>query len=176
MTHGTTRSTARAFGASLVLAAALLTTACGTTQPGAAATVGDRVISEAELTTAVEELNAAGVSQDKLTPAIVLPYLIMEPSVVDFTTSQGGGDPMDAARQFLRTKGLADPADSTVRVMSSATIVQEVMGAGGAAADELASVIAKSKVSVNPRYGSFDATNPLRLVNSLPAWIVAPSP
>lgn len=156
----------------VALAGTLLASGCGTPQPDTAAIVGDVRISESEIGVAVEQLNAAKVSQNPLTSSIVLPYLILEPVVTDLNTSAGGADASDAARQFLKSQGVAEPADASVRVMTAATLVQQILGAGGPMAEKLAQAVKDTPVTVNPRYGTFDPDNPLRLNAQIAPWLV----
>ena len=84
----------------LALAAALLS-ACGTSQPGAAAVVGDRRISVAEVESATSDIAATFPGQD-VAPQQVLFFLISGPYIVDAAAKVNAGVTAGEARDAMK--------------------------------------------------------------------------
>ena len=152
--------------AALVLGAALALTACGPQQAGAAAIVGDRVISDHDVQTAAQETNK-GVEglQQPFTASDTLVFLIVSPYVLDEAARAGHGVSESQARAAL-TK-LPTPSPATLEFARTFIALQ------GLNQDEVQSVLGqvqKAHVTVNPRYGKLDLKT-MRLDTSEPNWI-----
>lgn len=167
------RRIVRAAAAGLALAGLLAGCA---SHPGAAAVVDGRQISASDVATALDELRPAAAT---LTPQLVLQTLIEEPTVVQLASDEGIGVSDDDAKatldSYFQASDLEAPGD-----YSPATLVvgrreaaiaklsaqQDVDRIGQEYLDRLGAL----HVSVNPRFGSFDAgkvTDPIQ-----PVWMV----
>lgn len=151
-------------GAALVVASSLALAGCGTTAD-TAAIVDGKVITHEDVRLATEQINAQFKPQTPLTAQSTLTSLILAPALIAAAEKKGRPQSVGSARSRLRD--IADPADATIELVRASD------AAGGLTAEDEASVLAairKQDVTVNPRYGAFDATKP-GLVESVPAWI-----
>ena len=131
-----TRSTALAArggltAIALALAATLLS-ACGSSQPGAAAVIGDRRISVAEVQSATADIAATFPGQD-VAPQQVLFFLISGPYIVDAAAKVNAGVTTSEARDAMKAAliknghggatatAVPDPAASNAAAGSGAT-------------------------------------------------------
>jgi hypothetical protein len=150
----------------LVLGAALALSGCGPQQAGAAAIVGDRVISDQDVQTAAQETNK-GVEglQQPFTASDTLVFLIVSPYVLDAAAKGGHGVSESQAKAAL-TK-LPNPSPATLEFARTFIALQ------GLTQEQVQGVLAevqKAKITVNPRYGKLDPKT-LRLDTSEPNWI-----
>jgi hypothetical protein len=183
-------------GAGVVLAAALALTpllgACGTTQAGAAAVVGDRRITIDDVQTATEQLKGLVTDPAQITQQLVLGWLIANPYSVQVAGEQGRGvsrsDALNFFQQahFTNSSGGATPSEAAVTAVQTAYALQLLTGQGSdpqvakKAVDEILADLKAAKVTVNPRYGKFDytwddQTQSFTLSPRNDAWI-APAP
>ena len=199
-------STGRRRGAAVVLAASLALTpllgACGT-QAGAAAVVGDRRITVDELQTATSEVRSIVQDPSQVTQQLVLGWLIAHPYVVQVASEQGKGvSRQDAQTFFTRSNfktqdGGTTPSDSAVDAVQTAYALSLLTGQDSSpevakrSVDEVLADLKAAKVTVNPRYGTFDykwdeqtatftlsprSPNWLKPANPAPAASPAPTP
>ncbi|HET9655507.1 MAG TPA: SurA N-terminal domain-containing protein [Kineosporiaceae bacterium] len=172
----------RLAGLAVAVAAALTASGCGTVQSGAAAVVGDRRISVAELQQATTDLqsyvnarpNATGAKQTVGQDQVLL-YLVLEPYLVKAASDAGVGVSDDEARSKFTTAKVAKPSQGAVDVLRADFALSSLTQARKA--QELNSVaeqVRSLKIEVNPRYGKFDPQQIL-IVPTTPDWLLQPS-
>jgi hypothetical protein len=181
----------------VALAAALAVTplisACGTTQAGAAAIVGDRRITVDEVQTATEQLKGLVQDPSQITQQLVLGWLIANPYAVQVAGEQGKGvsrnDALNFFEQahFTNSGGGTTPSEAAISAVQSAYALQLLTGqtadpqTAKKAVDEILADLKAAKVSVNPRYGAFDyawddQTQSFTLSPRNEAWLATPRP
>jgi hypothetical protein len=154
-----------------VLAASLALTpllgACGT-QAGAAAVVGDRRITVGELQTATSEVRSIVQDPSQVNQQLVLGWLIAHPYVVQVASEQGKGvSRQDAESFFTRSNfttaaGGTTPSESSVDAVQTAYALSLLTGQDSTpevakkSVDEVLADLKAARVTVNPRYGTFD--------------------
>ena len=166
-TLGRTRTSRMAFSArllTLLLGATLAVSACGAQQAGAAAIVDGKSISDQDVQTASLQLNTLSPGQPVL-PSLVLRNLILEPYVL---AEAGKSTPGDATVRKAIAK-LVNPSPATMDVVRTDLAIQALSPASKAS---ILNKLSKVKITVNPRYGTFDATRVTVLATS-PDWIKA---
>lgn len=175
-----TRSTRRmprvaAVVPALAVAAALLTGCGGPAQSGSAAVVGDRRISEADLQTATRELQQVVGPDNQLTQSQVLSWMVLAPFTLDVAAKNGIGVSADDAVSQLQGR-VTDPADPTLLAARSAIALSRLsrgldQTASQKAYQDVLAQVKGVKVTVNPRYGSFD-TEKFSIEAVTPDWLV----
>jgi hypothetical protein len=163
-TVGIARTTRAACAVVVLLGATLALSACGNQQAGAAAIVGGTTISEQDVQTASLQLNTLSPGQPVL-PSLVLRNLILEPYVL---AEAGKSTPSDATVHKAIAK-VANPAPATMDVVRTDLAIQAL---STASKTSIVNKLSKVKITVNPRYGTFDATQVTVLATS-PDWIKA---
>jgi hypothetical protein len=171
----------------VVTLAPIVTTACGTAEAGAAAVVGERRITVADLqqaTTQVQtfaDAQAGGAGTQQVEQRSVLTFLVLAPYLVDQAQRAGVGVSPDDARQVVRAT-LTQPAPSTVEFFRANLALQRIQGLGQergqAALQEVADQARAAAPEVNPRYGEWvwDGRND-PIAGARQNWIVpSPSP
>ena len=156
----------KALPAALVLGVTLALTACGPQEAGAAAIVGDRVITDKDVQTAAQETNSGvqGLKQP-FTSTDTLFFLNISPYVLDAAAHGGHGVSVSQAQQAL-TK-LSNPSPATLE------FARTYIAAGQLTPEEKQAVVdqlQKAKVTVSPRYGRFDLKT-LTFDTREPNWI-----
>jgi hypothetical protein len=149
-TLGRARLPRAGFVAVVLLGATLTLSACGARQAGAAAIVDGTTISEADVQTASLQLNTVSPGQPVL-PSLVLRNLILEPYVL---AEAGKSAPDDAAVRKAIAK-LVNPSPATMQVVRTDLAIQALSPASKAS---IVNKLSKVKIDVNPRYGTFDAS------------------
>jgi hypothetical protein len=143
---------------------------CGAQQPDAAAIVNDTVIRDQDLQTVSDQLNAfAGGEQtitkgEVLTSLILAPYVFAEAKRVGKTVSPSG------ARQVIAK--MPNPSPSTIAFIQMQLEARQLDQASKAV---IVTALRKAKVTVNPRYGTYDPTQ-LGITATSPNWIKAGAP
>ena len=181
--HSTTRNStaarpSRRRGLTLAAAAAVLAlglAACSPAQAGAAAVVGQRRISTAEVSDAVTGIKqgnpqlAAGQGLDRT----VLFFLVISPYVLSAAESNGVGVSDDTAKQMLpKTQ---DPDPGAVRVLRTFVALQRLQQEGkNDALNQIQKDVTAAKPELNPRYGRFDVKQ-MAVVDAPPNWLVPSS-
>jgi hypothetical protein len=170
----------RLTGLALVAAATLTASACGSVQAGAAAVVGNRRISVADLQQATTDITTYAKAQDATSTVAqdkVLLFLILEPDLVQAAADAGVGVSEDTARSELAKYSVPKPSQGAVDAIRSLAALNSLQSANKQ--QELASFATKlraEKIDVNPRYGRFDPAS-LNIVAVTPNWLVAtPTP
>jgi len=161
----------------LVLGASLALSGCGAQQAGAAAIVNDTtvrhqdiVISEKDVQSVPEELNALAQGGQELKVSDALLSLILAPYVLDEAKRVGKTVSPSEARKVIAK--VADPSPSTIAFVQMQLALQKLdQTSKTLIVDELGKV----KITVNPRYGAFDVTK-MALIPISPNWIKASAP
>jgi hypothetical protein len=163
-TLGSARTRRAACAAVVLLGATLALSACGAQQAGAAAIVGGTAISEQDVQSASLQLNTLSPGQPVL-PSLVLRNLILEPYVL---AAAGKSAPGDATVRKAIAK-LVNPSPATMDVVRTDLAIQALSPASKAS---IVNKLSKVKITVSPRYGTFDITQVTVLATS-PDWIKA---
>lgn len=182
-----------ALAVALAIGLAPVLSGCGTTQAGAAAIVGERRISVTELQTATAELKQLVKDPAQITQELVLGWLIANPAAVQVATEKGQAISRDDALRtfsqanFRSSAGGTTPSDISVTAVQTAFALQLLAGqdvdpaTAKANIDQVIADLKADKVTVNPRYGTFDyawdtQTQSFTLSPSKAGWIATPSP
>jgi hypothetical protein len=148
-----------------MLGASLMLSACGAQQPGAAAVVDGHTIRDQDVQRVALELKPLAQDQKALNPGKVLGALIIAPYLLA-EAKRTGHDITEAQARKVLAK-VAKPSPQTVDFVRSQLAIEFLDQAAG---PNILAKLSKSKVTVNPRYGTFDpkqaAINPTR-----PNWI-----
>lgn len=155
-----------------MLGATLALSACGAQQSGAAAIVNDTVISDQELQSVSDQLNKLALGGQKLGSSDALISLIIAPYVL--AEAKKAGKTVSAAEARKVIAKVADPSPSTISFVQTQLAIQKL---DQASKDAILKELGKVKITVNPRYGAFDAKQ-VALTPISPNWIKtsAPSP
>jgi hypothetical protein len=142
-----------------MLGATLALSACSTQEAGAAAVVDGTSIRDKDVQTVSLELGPLAQGEQKLTSSTVLLNLILSPYVLA-EAGRAGKSVNDAqARKALaelaKSSGakLASPSGPTLEFMRMQLAIQTLTDAGK---QSILTKLGKAKITVNPRYGSFD--------------------
>jgi len=151
----------------LVLGATLGLSGCGAQQPGAAAIVNDTVISDQDVQTVSSEVNKLALGGQKLKTSDALLSLILAPYVLAEAKRIGKTVSDTEARKVIAK--VSNPSPSTIAFVQTQLAVQQL---DQASRDSILSKLGKAKITVNPRYGAFDAKQVV-LTPISPNWIKA---
>jgi hypothetical protein len=154
----------------LLLGASLALSACGAQEAGAAAIVDGRSISDQDVQTVSDQLNAIAPGGQKISTREALFSLILAPYVRDEAARTG--KTVSASEALKAIEGVVDPAPATIEFVEMRLAVQQI---GDASKTSIVSKLRKAKISVNPRYGTFDAKE-IALNPTSPNWIKATAP
>lgn len=154
--------------AALTLAVVSSLAACGVNEAAAAAVVDGRVISDEDVQTAAAETNR-GVAelQTPFTARTTLPWLILAPFVLREAEREGKG--VSAAQAQSALTRLDDPSPATIEFVRAYIAAQSSLSQEGV--QRVLAQVARSKVTVNPRYGDFDPRQPAQLSTVTPPWV-----
>ncbi len=160
-----TRTSRLAFPTALVLGATLALSGCGAQQANAAAIVNDTVISDNDVQTVSKEVNQIDAGGQKLSSSDALLSLILAPYVM--AEAKHAGKTVSAAQARQVIAKVANPSPSTITFVQMQLAVQQLDDASKGA---IVAELAKAKITVNPRYGTF---NPEQIVitPTAPNWI-----
>ena len=154
----------------LVLGATLALSACGAQQSRAAAIVDDTVISDQDVQSVSDQLNklAQGAQQlktgDALISLILAPYVLAE--------AQRAGKAVSATQARKVIAKVPDPSPSTIKFVQMQLAIQQL---DQASKTSILNQLGKVKITVNPRYGAFDAKQ-IALTPITPNWIKTTAP
>jgi len=161
----------------LVIGASLALSGCGTQQPGAAAIVNDTavrhqdiVISDAEAQSVPLELNKLAQGGQELKVNDALLSLILAPYVLDEAKRVGKTVSDSEARKVIAK--VSNPSPSTIAFVQMQLSIQKL---DQASKTRIVAELGKAKITVNPRYGTFDVTQ-IALTPIEPNWIKASAP
>lgn len=151
----------------LSLAAPLVLSGCGTQEIRAAAIVDGNAISDKDVQTVAGQINALNTSGQKIASKDVLFFLILAPFIRD--EARRTGKTVSAADARKAIAKVSDPAPATIELVQMQLEGQKLDQASGAS---IVKALGKAKITVNPRYGTFDAKT-VALVPNVPNWIKA---
>jgi parvulin-like peptidyl-prolyl isomerase len=161
----------------LVIGASVALSGCGAQQPGAAAIVNDTtvrhqdiVIRDADAQSVPLELNALAQGGQELKVSDALLSLILAPYVLDEAKRVGKTVSASEARKVIAK--VANPSPSAVAFVQTQLAIQKL---DQASKTRIVDELGKVKITVNPRYGAFDATQ-VALTPIEPNWIKASAP
>lgn len=149
----------------LLLGATLALSACSSQQAGAAALVGGTTIRDQDVQNVSTELNTLTQGQQKLTPSIVLVNLILAPYVL--AEADRTGKPITDAQARKVIAKVAKPAPATVQFVRMQLAIQSL---NQASKTTILAELANAKITVNPRYGTFDPKQ-VSIAPTAPNWI-----
>ncbi|HET8615432.1 MAG TPA: SurA N-terminal domain-containing protein [Actinomycetales bacterium] len=179
------RTTRRIAVAALAATFAGGLTACSPEQTGAAATVGGRSVSVADLHDAVEGVKSGNpdLAQVEGLDRYLLFDLIAAPYMLQAASDAGMGVSTDEAAAALPKSH--DPDPSAVRALQTQIAFQNLRQANDMQAlEKVRDELVRAGVTVNPRFGSFDPSgvtevNKPTIVDHQPNWLSqtpAPTP
>jgi hypothetical protein len=166
-TSRTTRVCLPARLLTLLLGATLVLSACGTQQVGAAAIVNGTAISDNDVQNVSLQLNTLAQGQAKLTASTVLLSLIVAPFVL--AEARRTGKSVSDSQVLKVINAVKTPSPSTME------FVRMQLALGSLTEASKASILSKlgtAKITVSPRYGTFDAKQ-IALRPLSPDWIKA---
>jgi hypothetical protein len=167
---GRTRASRLALPATtFLLSASLALSACGAAQEaGAAAIVDGKAISDQEVQTVTSEFNAIS-PEEKTTPRDALFSLIVAPYILAEAKRAGKSVPADAIRKSIE-KGGTKPTDATITFVQTQLALRQDSPSrlDDASKASVAKEVRKAKITVNPRYGTFDVTG---ITPTSPNWL-----
>lgn len=174
-TSGTPRTYRRAFPTvflATLLGGTLALSACGAQEAGAAAIVNGVVVRDQDVQIVSNQLNVLiPDGQQKLSPSDILYVLILAPYVSDEAKRVKKTVSSSEARKAIPAK-VADPSPATVEFVRMNLATQRLDPTSG---PFIVSRLRKAKITVNPRYGTFDAEK-LVITSASPNWIKAGRP
>jgi hypothetical protein len=164
-TLGITRASGTARAAVVLLCATLALSACGAQQAGAAAIVNGTAISDNDVQTVAVQLNALPQVQQKLTPSVVLLNLILAPYVLAEADRAGKRVPEAEVRKVVAK--IPNPSSATMDFVRMQLAIPSLSEASKAS---ILATLGKTKITVNPRYGTFDVKQ-AAITPTSPNWI-----
>lgn len=159
-----------AFGSAAVLGVTLALSGCGAQQAGAAAIVNDTVISDSDVQSVGDQLNKLDPGGQQLGSGDTLISLILAPYVLAEAKRAGKTVSASQARQVIAK--VADPSPSTITFVQMQLAIQQL---DDASKTSIVNQLGKVDITVNPRYGTFDAKQ-VALTPISPNWIKASAP
>jgi creatinine amidohydrolase/Fe(II)-dependent formamide hydrolase-like protein len=147
-----------------VVVGVLAVSGCATAQT--AAVVNGHRITEQDLQEATSQINAT-YPDSTLTTANALSSLVMASFINQVADEAGKGMSDSAARAAVSQ--IAEPTATTLELVKSSVAAQQLTSVEQGKVVELAT---KAAVTINPRYGTFDAAK-VRFDVSKPNWIKA---
>jgi hypothetical protein len=151
----------------IVLGATLTLSACGTQEVGAAAIVDGKVIRDTDVQTVALQLNTLAEGEQKLSSSNVVLSLILAP-YVSSEAARAKKSVSDAEVRKIIAK-VGKPSPSTMEFVRMQLALQ---GLDEASRASILTKLGKARITVNPRYGTFDPKQ-VALVASAPNWIKA---
>jgi hypothetical protein len=165
-----TRASRLALATTLALGATLALSGCGAQQSGAAAIVNDTVISDKDVQSVSEQLNKLAQGGETLRTSDALISLILAPYVL--AEAQRAGKTVSAAAARKVIAKVPDPSEATIKFVQMQLAIQQL---DQASKTSIVNQLAKAKITVNPRYGAFDAKQ-IALIPAAPNWIKPTAP
>ena len=156
-----TRSLVFLFGATLALSA------CGTQEAGAAAIVNRTAIRDKDVQTVSLQLNKLAQGQQELSSSNVLLSLILAPYVLAEADRSGKSVSDSQARKVVEK--VTAPSPLTIEFVRMQLALPSL---SQTSKTSILAKLGKAKITVNPRYGTFDAKK-VALVPSSSNWIKA---
>jgi len=151
----------------LVLGASMALSACGAQQVDAAAIVNGTAIKDKDVQTVSVELNKLAQGQQQISSSSVLLSLILAPYVLS-EASKAGKNVTDAEARKVIAK-VDKPSPPTMEFVRMQLALQSLSEASKVS---IVDKLLKAKITVNPRYGTFNPKT-IALVPSAPNWFKA---
>jgi hypothetical protein len=167
---GTSRSFRRPFPAvflTFLLGSTLGLSSCGTQESSSAAIVNGASISEQDVQSISSQVNALAQGGQKLTTSDALLSMILAPYVLD--EAKRVHKTIGESQARLVVKKIANPSAATLRFVEMQIAVQEL---DQASRNRIVGELEKAKITVSPRYGTFDLKQ-IKVVPISPNWIKA---
>jgi hypothetical protein len=173
--RGTVRSRSAGAVAALAVVAAVGLSACSPAKVGAAAIIGDKRITTAQVNNASAGIRQGNpqLAQGEGLERTVLFYLVLAPWVLPTAAANGQGVSNQEATKLLPDASTPDP--DSVLVLRTFIALQKMQQAG--LSEPLAQVqkdVTEAAPRVSPRYGAFDAKT-MSIVDAPPNWVVPKS-
>jgi hypothetical protein len=171
--------TVRLVGAVTSLLIGLLVAGCSGHEAGAAAVVGDRRISIAQVQSAYTDVIPLVGQDAQFTQTSILNWLILEPYLTQEAAHEGKGiSAQDAELEFGKVEGApSDPSTAGVDVVR-AILARGAIFSSDKSTEQLTQLMAgltaqlkADGVQVNPRYGSGIDFADSSIVQSQPNWL-----
>jgi hypothetical protein len=172
-----------------VLAAviALTVSGCDTRESGAAAVVGDRRISVAQVQDAYQDIVPLVGQDQQISQGQILNLLILEPYLVKAASTQGRGVSPEDARLDMKAAGVDDATKVSASGLEvwRANLANSALQTGRsqtdikATYDNIGKELKSAGVHVNPRYGSGLDYTDFSILPERPNWLttsVTPTP
>jgi len=157
--------------------AVTLVSGCGTPEAGSAATVGSRRISVQDVQSATADIQALYGPEQPVPQQSVLFLMAAAPYLETAAIKLQAGASIDDARTVFGTK-VAHPSQAALQVIQANVIIANLQKLGneqaGPALQEVTDSLQRDKLSVNPRYGTFDPQTGIKQVQ--PNWLPTPPP
>ncbi len=171
----------RLAGAVAVPAAVVLSvvlSACQAPQAGAAATVGNKRISVAEVQSAYTDIEPLVGQDQQITQADILNLLILRPYLLAAAADEGNAVSIDAARDDIKAAGSTDttslgtPAIDVWQSNLAFAAVQQNRSTAQIQSTfhQIGQELKKAGVHINPRYGSGLDYNTFAIKPEQPNW------
>lgn len=154
---------ARRAAALVAVGAAVALSACGSSNT--AAVVDGRVISESDAQQAAAQINDTFHPQNGFTTRDAVGSLITAPLLIEAAAKSGHPQSASAARAQMPT--LHNPSDATIELVQADTALQFLTQQDKV---NVVSQLKKQHITVNPRYGTFDASQG-SISAQTPNWI-----
>jgi len=170
-TSGKPRSFRRPFPAvflTFLLGSTLGLSSCGTQESSSAAIVNGVSISDQDVQSISSEVNALAQGGQKLSPSDALLSLILAPYVRDEAKRVHKTLAESQAKDFIKSK-IPHPSAATLTFFEMNLAAQ---GLDQASKNLIVGELDKAKITVNPRYGSFDPKQ-IAVTATSPNWIKA---
>jgi hypothetical protein len=151
----------------IVLGAAMALSACGAQQVEAAAIVDGTAIKDKDVQTASLEVNKLAQGQQQIPSSRILLSLIVAPYVLA-EASKAGKTITDAEVRKVIAK-VDKPSPPTMEIVRMQLALQSLSEASKVS---IVTKLLKAKITVNPRYGTFNAKQ-IALAPSAPNWFKA---
>ena len=157
----------RAVALALALGSALALSGCGETD--LAARVNGTVISEDAAQAAAAQIRqnypqeaAEFETSDAVAALINAPFII--------AAAEKNGQPYSVEQARADLTNVSDPTPETLDLVRSNAALQQLQQTAPQAIDEIVAGLRSAKISVNPRFGSFDSEQ-VQLLPANPNWI-----
>jgi hypothetical protein len=162
------------------LALSLLLSACQAPEAGAAATVGDRRISVAEVQSAYSDIEPLVGQDQQITQADILNLLILRPYLLSAASREGNAVSEDAARDDIKSTGTGTTSlgDAAVEVWQSNLAFAAVQQNQSqpqiqATFTQIGQALKKAGVHISPRYGASLNYSTFAINAEQPNWFPA---
>jgi hypothetical protein len=173
-------------GAAAAIVSALLVAGCAPAEAGAAAVIGDRRISVAEVQSAYNGILALAGPDAGITQDVILDDLILEPYLVQAASDLGRGVSLhDAELQFQIDASMPKPSVPALAVMRALAANTQIQGDRSQAEytqtyQQISTKLRADGVHINPRFGSsldLDPSSPthLQILAEQPNWLAKPA-